>query len=198
MSTEKIDVRFGVIAIMILTAAFCRLIPHPPNFAPIGAMALFGAAYYKNKLAAFGIPLLALWLSDLAINNILYAAYFKSFTLFYSGFYWVYGSIALTTLLGYLFFKNVNYKTVIGSSVAASILFFLISNFGAFLGNPLYSQDFQGLINCYIAGIPFYSGTLFGNLFYSAVLFGGFELAQRQFHVLQSDYSSVQNNFANN
>ena len=185
MQTKKIDIRFGVIALMILAVAFCRLVPHPANFAPIGAMALFGAAHYKNKWAAFLVPVLSLWLSDLVVTNILYASYYKTFTLFYSGFYWVYGAIALTTLLGFLVLKKVNFGTVTGSSLAASLLFFVVTNFGSWPGNALYSQDLNGLIACYVAGIPFFGGTLAGNLFYSAVLFGGFALAQKQFPILR-------------
>jgi hypothetical protein len=186
MVREKINIRFGVIALLILTAAFCRMIPHPANFVPIGAMALFGAAYYKSKRTAFLVPLLALWLSDLAVNNILYASHYKTFTLFYSGFYWIYGSTALTTLTGFFLLKKINALTVAGSSLVASVMFFLITNFGVFPGNPLYSQDFKGLMDCYIAGIPFFGGTLAGNIFYSAVLFGGFALAQKQFPVLRT------------
>jgi len=194
MKNERIDIRFGVIALFILTAAFCRLIPHPANFAPIGAMALFGAAHFKSKWAAFIVPLLSLWLSDLVVTNILYASHYKTFTLFYGGFYWVYGAIVLTTLLGLFMLKKVNVGTVAGSGIAASLLFFIITNFGSWPGNSLYSQDLNGLIACYVAGIPFFSGTLAGNLFYSAVLFGGFALAQKQFPVLRpvESYSEVQ------
>jgi hypothetical protein len=131
-------------------------------------MALFGAAHFKNKWAAFLVPLLALWLSDLVVTNILYASYYKTFTLFYSGFYWVYGAIALTTALGFLLLKKVSFGTVAGSSIAASLLFFIVTNFGSWPGNSLYSQDLNGLIACYAAGIPFFGGTLAGNLFYSA------------------------------
>lgn len=186
MTSEKVNIRFGVIALMILTAAFCRLIPHPANFAPIGAMALFGAAHYKSKWSAFLVPLLALWLSDLAVNNILYTSHYKTFTLFYSGFYWTYGATALTTIVGFFLLKKINILTVAGSSLAASVMFFLVTNFGVFPGNPVYSQDLKGLLDCYNAGIPFFGGTLAGNIFYSAVLFEGFALSQKQFPVLRT------------
>lgn len=184
---EKIAVRFGVIAFMILLAAFSRLIPHPANFAPIGAMALFGAAHFKSKWAAFLVPLLALWLSDLVIVNVLYAGYYKTFTFFYGGFYWIYGTIALTTLMGLFTLRKINIGTVAGSSIAASLLFFIITNFGVWPGSSLYTQDLNGLIACYVAGIPFFGGTLSGNLFYSAVLFGGYALAQYKFPILRPE-----------
>ncbi len=183
--TEKINVRFGVLILMVLAAAFSRLIPHPPNFAPIGALGLFGAAYFTRKWIAIILPLASLWLSDVVINNTLYAQYYKEFTFFYDGFYWIYGTIALTTFLGFYMLKKVSVKNVLASSILASILFFLITNFGCWPSNPMYSQDFKGLIACYIAGIPFFGGTLAGNIFYSIVLFGGFELAKSKFPVLE-------------
>lgn len=186
MATVKIDARFGVIALMIVLAAFSRLIPHPANFAPIGAMALFGAAHFRSRWAAFLVPLLAFWLSDLAVNNILYAQYNPSFVWFYSGFYWVYGATALTTCLGFLYLKKVKFFIVLGSSIASAFLFFVITNFGVWASGSMYPHDLGGLIACYVAGIPFYGGTLAGNLFYSMALFGGFSFLQYKFPALQS------------
>lgn len=183
---EKIDVRFGVVIAMILAAAFLRLVPHPMNFAPIGAMALFGAAYFKSRWAALLVPLAALWLSDLAVTNIVHSAFYPSFTFFYEGFYWVYGATVLTVLLGFLTLNKVSFGRVAGSAIGAAILFFLITNFGSWIYEPIYSKDLSGLMASYIAGIPFFRGTLAGNLLYSAVLFGGFELAQRRFAVLRT------------
>jgi len=185
MTTEKINIRFSVLVLMILTAAFSRLIPHPANFAPIGALGLFGAAYFTRKWIAIILPLAGLWLSDVVINNTLYAQYYKSFTLFYDGFYWIYGTIALTTILGFYMLKKVSVKNVLTSSLLVSILFFLITNFGCWPGSTTYPQNFGGLMTCYAAGIPFFGGTIAGNVFYSIVLFGGFELAKRKFPVLQ-------------
>lgn len=187
--TEKINVRFGVLVLMVLAAAFSRLILHPPNFAPIGALGLFGSAYFTRKWIAIILPLVSLWLSDVVINNTLYAQYYKGFTLFYDGFYWVYGTIILTTLLGFYMLKKVSVKNVLASSILASILFFLITNFSCWLGNSMYGQDLNGLMDCLMAGIPFFGGTLSGNVFYSIVLFGTFEFSKRKFPVLQ--YSNV-------
>src|ERR1017187_9364765 len=107
MKTEKINARFGIICLMILAAAFSRLILHPWNFTPIGAMAIFGAAYFSNRLIAFGIPLLALWLSDIVLYNTVYPAYHTGFWLFPQGFPWQYVSFALITLAGMGLLKKV-------------------------------------------------------------------------------------------
>jgi hypothetical protein len=177
---KKINLRFATIVLMILAAVFSRLIPHPPNFAPIGAIALFGGAYFVNRFVAFFIPLVAIWLSDLVINNTIYANYYNGFTWFHKGFYWTYGAIVLTVIIGFFISKKIKTSTVFLSATAASVLFFLISNFSCWPGNPLYTQNFNGLLNCYAAGIPFFKGTLMGNLFYSTLLFGVFEWSQQK------------------
>jgi hypothetical protein len=186
---NKINFRPIVLISLLLLAAFSRVIPHPPNFTPIAALGLFGAAYFSRKWIAIVLPLASLWLSSIVINNTLYADHYKSFTFFYEGWYWIFGSIALTTVIGFFTLKKININSVLSSSVIAAVLFFLISNYSCFPGNPSYSQDLRGLMDCYIAGIPFFGGTLGGTLFYSAVLFGGFELAKYKFPALTQQHS---------
>lgn len=174
-----------LVALMIVTAAFSRIIPHMPNFSPLGAIALFGAAYFPKKWQAFFVPLTATWLSDLFINNVLYARYYPSFTWFYDGWYWQYGSYALITLAGFFIFKKINAPRVLLGAVSSSALFFLLSNFGCWPGSSYYSQDLSGLLACYAAGLPFLKGTVMGDLFYCTVLFGSFAWAQKQFPSLR-------------
>ena len=167
---------------MILLSAFSRMIPHMPNFSTLGAIGLFGAAYFSKKWQAFLIPIAATWLSDLFINNVIYAKYYPSFNWFYEGFYWQYGSYLLITFIGLIIFKNITLPRVFAGALCSTIVFFLISNFACW---PAYSHTFGGLINCYAAGLPFLKGTLLGDFLYSGVLFGTFALAQKQFPVLQ-------------
>lgn len=187
---NKITLRAGVVGMMIVLAAFSRLIPHMPNFSPLAAMALFSAAHFQKKWIAFIIPLLSLWLSDLVLNNVVYTAYYPSFTWFYPGFYWQYGSLLLIGFLGFLFLNTISVKKVLGTAISASLLFFLISNFGVWLGSSMYPQNFAGLITCYVAGVPFLKGTLIGDLFYTSVLFGVFALLQHNFVALKSSYQA--------
>ena len=186
MKTNKINIRFGIITLMVLAAAFSRLIPHPWDFTTVGATALFGAAYFSNRIIAFVIPLLSLWLSDIVMNNTIYSSFHgNKLWLFPDTFPWYYIGFAMVTLLGFALLKKVKFSSVIGASISASLIFFLVSNFGSWIGNATYPQNINGLIICYTASIPFFWNTLAGDLFYCGVMFGAFELAKMKFPVLQ-------------
>ena len=149
----------------ILVAAALRLVPHPPNFTPIGAMALFSGAYLGRRIVAFAAPLGALLLSDLVLG-------------FYHGQATVYFSVALIVMLGMVALRRVSLLRVGTAAVASSILFFVITNFGMWLFSGFYPRTLIGLEACYVAAIPFFQNTLAGDLFYAALLFGGFRLAE--------------------
>lgn len=184
---KKINIQFATLTLIILLAAFSRLLPHMPNFSPLGAIGLFGAAHFMKKWQAFLIPILTTWLSDLYINNVVYAAYNPEFIWFYKGFYWQYGSYIFITLLGmFLYANKVTARNILFGAIGASLIFFFISNFGVWASGSMYPKTWIGLLNCYLAGVPFIKGTLLGNLFYSSVLFGGFYLLQKRFVLLQS------------
>ena len=184
MTTEKLNLRFGILTGIILLAAASRLLPMH-NFSPLGAIAIFGAAHFNKKWQAILIPLAATWLSDLFINNVIYARFFPTFTWFYQGFYWQYAAYLLIAIAGFFIMKKVNTKTVLIGALASSIIFFLVSNFGVWVGSA-YPQNFAGLMLCYTAGLPFVSGTLMGDLFYSAAMFGGFAYIQKQMPALRT------------
>jgi hypothetical protein len=189
MNKANISIRTWVLVAMILLAAFSRLIPHMPNFSPLGAIGLFGAAYFNEKWKAFLIPIAATWLSDLFINNLIYAQYYPTFTWFYSGFYWQYGSYLIITLVGFFLFKKVNTPRVLFGALSSTVIFFLITNFGCWIGSTLYTQDLSGLMQSYLAGIPFIKGTFLGDLFYSGALFTTFAIAQSQLPALKLSHA---------
>lgn len=184
----KINLRIGVLFLIILVAAASRLLPHPHNVTPVGALGLFGAAYFSRKYLAFLAPFAAMWLSDLLLNNLVYARMYPDL---YEGFAWfgnpwVYLSFGLIVLLGFGLLRKIKWSTLLGASLSASILFFLITNFGTWLSTPLYPKTAAGLISCYAMGIPFFWNTLLGDLFFTGLLFGAFEWAQMKFPVLRS------------
>lgn len=181
---NKVNISYLTIIVLILFASFSRIIPHMPNFTPLGAMALFGGAYLKNKYHALVIPIASLWLSDLVLNNFIFSFY-SDFTWFYPGFLWQYTSFILITIIGYFFLKKVNFKNVFITSISSSLLFFVITNFGVWLSGSIYSLDFQGLITCYVMAIPFYKGTVLGFICYSSLLFGILEFSKYKFQVLK-------------
>jgi hypothetical protein len=157
----------------IVAAAALRLVPHPPNFSPIGAMALFSGAYLGRRGAiALAAPLGALLLSDLVLG-------------FYRGMPTVYFSVALVVLIGALSLKRVSPVRIGAAALASSLLFFVLTNFGMWLSSGFYPRTLVGLEACYVAAIPFFQNTLAGDLFYSAVLFGGFALLERSVPALR-------------
>ncbi len=172
---------FIIVAILIVVAALSRLLPHPPNFTPIGGMALFGAAHFKKKHLAFIIPLVALWISDLILNNIVYGAYYDGFS--WMGMPMVYAAFILIAIMGTSVIKKVKVSNVILASLIASSIFFLLTNMGSWWANPLYPKTLLGLGEAYVAGIPFFLNTITGDLFFSGVLFGSYELIKRQYPV---------------
>lgn len=185
MEKNKISLRFGVISAIILVVAMSRLIPHPANFAPVGGMALFGAAYFSKRYWAFIIPIAAMWVSDLVLNNVLYGQYFDHFVWFYSGSLFTYGAFIVIVLLGMLTLKKVRILNLIASALGASAIFYLVSNFGVWFSSGMYPHTMAGLQTCYIAGLPFLKNTVAGDLVYSSVLFGVFEFAQYKIPALQ-------------
>jgi hypothetical protein len=166
---------FYIVTGFILFAALSRLLPHAYNFTPLGAIALFGAAYFPKKKWAFIIPLLALWLSDLVLNNMMYASYYDGFTFFTSGFLYIYGAFALIVILGVYLFRKISFSRVLGGALGGSVIFFIVSNFGVWLTGSLYPMTLEGLLMCYGAAIPFFHYTIAGNLLYCGALFGGYE-----------------------
>ncbi len=147
----------------ILVGASARILPHAPNFAPIGAMALFGGTYL-GKRQALTLPIAAMVLSDVFIG-------FDSIPMRLS----VYGSFMLTVLIGFWVKKNKNIKTVFAGALASSIMFFIITNFAVWLFGNMYPRTFAGLAQDYYLAIPFFKNTVLGDIFYSALLFGGYE-----------------------
>jgi hypothetical protein len=189
INNKIIDKRFWFLTLLIMATASSRCIPHMPNFSPLCALCIFGGAHFKNKYVAIVMPLLSVWLSDLFLNNVIYNA--QSFTLFYSGWYWQYGTYTLLAMFSFLWLrKNANPRFVFGSSLLATALFFLITNFGCWIGNMFYAQNMSGLLTCYVAGFPFLKNALVGDLVFSLILFGGFYFASKRIPQLRLQYAS--------
>jgi hypothetical protein len=159
--------RLALLIGMIFGAAALRLLPHPPNFEPIGALALFGGTHLTNRRWAFIVPLAAMLLSDAVIG-------------FHSELPLVYATFALIVWMGFALRGRSTPLPVVSASLAASTLFFIVTNFGVWAFDGLYPRSLEGLITCYVAAIPFFGNTIAGGLFYAAVLFGGLALAERK------------------
>ena len=173
-----------MLAGMILIAALSRLLPHPPNFSPVEAMALFGGAHFANRAWAVAVPLVAMVLSDLALAAIMGGSYLS----YMAGmsFWAVYLCIALSTAMGFGLRGKAGAARVLGYSLAGSVLFFVVTNFTTWLGSTMYPQTGAGLVAAYVAGLPFFQWTVLGTLFYAALLFGGFDLLRERIPSLRA------------
>jgi hypothetical protein len=169
MKSKIFTPRFIFVSITILIAAISRLLPHIPNFTPVAAMALFGGTYLKDKRLAVIIPLLIMALSDGAMEAITGNGLHN--TMIY-----VYISFVITSAIGILISKRITAISIITGSLVSSVLFFIITNFGVWATSG--ATDSVSLSEAYILGIPFFSYTLLGDLFYNGIFFGAFYLLQ--------------------
>jgi uncharacterized membrane protein SirB2 len=169
--------KYSFILVAIAAAACMRLVPHPANITPICAIGLFGAAYLDRRWLAILTPFVALFLSDLVLNNIVYKQYFTSFQWITSPIMYV--ALAAVIGVGFLRLRQISVRNIITASVIGSIVFFLISNIWSWQWDPMYAKDMAGLLTCYTAGLPFLARSIVGDLMYCGVLFGAVALAMR-------------------
>lgn len=159
----SVNVQIAIAITLVVAGVLMRFIPHVPNFAPIGAIALFGGAMLGWRLAIW-LPLAAMMISDIFLG-------------FYQGIIFTWLGFLLVAGLGMLL-KNKNFmKKVALGAPAAAVIFYLVSNFGVWLTSGMYSMTLVGFIDCYVQAIPFFRATLIGDLFFSTVIFGAYELA---------------------
>ena len=158
--------RYAFTFVVILLAALSRLLPHPVNFAPITALALFGGVYLDKK-HTFIVPIAAMLISDYFIG-------------FYSGMAWVYASFIAIGCIGLWLRNHRGIGTTIAATFAGSLLFFVVTNFGVWISSQVtYPYTFAGLVQCYVSAIPFFRNSLLGDFVYVGALFGVYELAKK-------------------
>ena len=143
---NKFDRIQKIVLLIIIFGVICRLIPHPPNFSPVTAIALFGGLNFSDKRIAFSIPLIILFLSDLILG-------ISIINLF------VYTGFSIIVFLGTKI-KSIKF----GNIILSSFIFFLISNFGVWIIG--YPKNIEGLILCYTMAIPFFGYSIAGDLFF--------------------------------
>jgi uncharacterized protein DUF6580 len=169
------------IAGVVLGAAGLRLVPHPMNFAPIGALALFGGAYFSSKREALAIPLLSLIVGDV-------------FTGFHQVIPFIYASFLVSVAIGFWLRRKRSGPRIGAATLAGAIQFFLVTNFAMWASSiGSFPKTSGGLAACYIAGIPLFWNTLAGDAFYATLLFGGMALAEHRFPVLREPLAANMN-----
>lgn len=163
---KKKNLPFLIGGFLIALGVLARFLPHPANFSPIGALALFAGFYLPRKWALI-IPVLAMLVSD-----------------FFLGFYEpvvmvsVYFSFILTTFLAGYLQKKQSWGKIAGLSVVSAVLFFVLTNLAVWAFTPWYAKNLIGFNQCFLLALPFFKNTLLGNLFYTAGFFGLYEILQ--------------------
>jgi hypothetical protein len=151
---------------MIAVAAAVRIAPHPWNFTPVGAMALFSAAVIRDRRLAFLFPLLALFVGDIFVG-------------FHKLMPFVYASFVVNIAIGFWLRDRRTAPRICMATLLGAAQFFLVTNFAVWRYLDTFPKTAAGLAACYLAGLPLFSNTLAGDAFYATVLFGGYALAER-------------------
>lgn len=152
---------FGILILAVLS----RFMPHPPNFTPILAIALFGGAIFKNKKIALAVPILAVFMTDLVLG-------------LHESMIPVYLCLGLFMYMGMNLKKN-NSKSIAVNSIGAAILFFIVTNFSVWAFGGMYAPNLSGLMESYALAIPFFNWSLISTLLFSGVLFGAYNLFEK-------------------
>ena len=150
---------FSIVIVLLL--AFSRLIPHPPNFTPIVAVAIMSGYFFKNIKLSFVVLLISMLLVDVFIG-------------FYKHMLFVYLSLFLIVFVFFKISYKINFKNLFIFGFLGSLIFYLVSNFGVWASGVLspvtnlpYEKDLNGLISCYFLAIPFFKNTLFSTIVFS-------------------------------
>jgi len=155
----QLAIAFSLIAIGISL----RLLPHPANFAPITAIAIFGGAVLPRR-AAVWVPLAAMMVSDLFIG-------------FYDIIWVTWACYAVIALASHYWLRTLTLRRGVAVTLSASLFFFIVTNFAVWAASGMYAHTWHGFIQCYIMAVPFFRNTLASDLVYTAVLFGLYALA---------------------
>jgi hypothetical protein len=172
------SLRIAITLCFILFAAIVRILPHPWNFTPVGATALFAGAKLGRTWLAFLLPLAALFAGDVFVG-------------LHKLMLVVYLSFALNVLIGILFRKRQTVGPLAVATLLGATQFFLITNFAVWVFLSGYAKTLSGLITCYAVGLPLFGNTLAGDALYTTILFGGYALAERFVPALRQTQSSA-------
>jgi hypothetical protein len=164
--------RGAVIVTLITLSAVLRIVPHPWNLTPVGAMALFSGAMFRNRWIAFLLPLASLFAGDVFVG-------------FHKLMLIVYASFAISVAIGRWLRENRSLARIGGAVFLAAAQFFVITNFAMWALGGYYPKTAAGLATCFMAGVPFFWNTLSGDALYAGILFGGFALAEKMLPALR-------------
>lgn len=158
--------RSVVIVTLIVLAAVLRIVPHPWNLTPVGAIALFSGAMFRKRWIAFLLPLASLFAGDIFVG-------------FHKLMFVVYASFAVSVAIGRWLTERRSVARIGGAVFLGALQFFAVTNFAMWAVGGFYPRTVAGLVNCFVAGVPYFWNTLAGDAVFACVLFGGFAFAER-------------------
>ena len=153
---------------LVLLVILSRMMPHPPNFTAVGAVAIFSGAFFRNRWASF-IPFAGMVISDM---------FLPSYSIMHRLI--VYVAFGITFGIGFLIRKKYRFSTSIAASFASAIIFFLITNcvflYGSGWGPVMYPHTIAGQVLSYTYALPFLQWSILGDLAYSTAIYGAYRL----------------------
>ena len=139
---------------LILILAFARLVPHPPNFTPIVAIAIMSSYFFRNMYLSFAVIIISMLLADVFIG-------------FYNNMFFVYLSLLLITFIFFRISTKIKLKNLFIFGFFGSVIFFLISNFGVWILSGMYEKNLNGLAYCYFLALPFFVNTILSTIIFT-------------------------------
>jgi len=185
LNQKQIKLLLALVTVGIVS----RFLPHPPNVTAVAAASLFAGAILNSRIFAVMLPMVIMYLSDFTINNTLMRGYFpnhEGLVLWMPYMTWVYVGFALTALIGFYFLKNRNNAKLAGGAILATLVFFLVSNYGMFIEPGRYPQTLSGAALCYAAALPFLLNSLIGNLIFTFAIFGIYDSVNERYFKTQT------------
>ena len=168
-----------ILAVLIALGVAGRLLPHPPNFTPMAAIALFAGFIFIKRYMAVVAVISTMLLCDYFAFGSLSASWFGSKSMFV-----VYLALLFPIVFKNFLQKKIGVLRIFGAALASSSVFFLATNFAVWAFSPMYEKTFEGLVLCYTMAIPFFQNTVAGDLIWSGVIFGTY-FALRNYSNLQ-------------
>lgn len=162
--------RFWLTLALVAVGVICRVVPHPWNFAPIGAIALFGGARFERREFGILVPLMTMLIGDVFIG-------------FHSAMPVIYATYALIAVIGMFLRERESVPAIGGCALLSSTLFFITTNFDVWARGTTYAKTASGLVTCYVAAIPYFGNTIASDLLFTAIFFGAFAIAERKMPV---------------
>ncbi len=186
--TQNAWARPAFLCLLIVATVAMRVVPHPWNFAPVGAVALFGGATFRSKWAAFLVPLSAMFISDVLLSNL------KGYDLFTPITAVIYACYVFYAALGFWLRSRRQAVPIAGAALTGAVVFYLVTNLAAWWAlstgpGAEYTRDFAGLMSSYVLALPFFGNTLLGDVVFCTMLFGGLALAESKVPALRPESS---------